>query len=154
MARFLGTFEMKVDRKGRVSLPADFRDELPGGDRRVVYVFPSPNTPAVLEAADSAYIDRLIEAVEDGADILADAEDDPVEILEEMRKLGLDDTGRMVLPGEFLDAAGIDGKAFFVGRGSRFQIRSEAAHADIRAARKARPGRVSLKLRARDAGAS
>lgn len=151
MARFLGTFEMKVDRKGRVSLPADFRDELPGEGRRVVYVFPSPNAP-VLEAADSAYIDRLIEAVEDGADILSDAEDDPVEVLEEMRKLGLDDTGRMVLPGEFLDQAGIDGKAYFVGRGSRFQIRSEAAHAEIRAARKVRSGRVSLTLRAKDGG--
>ena len=40
MALFIGTHENKIDRKGRVSLPADYRAELPSEDDRTIYIFP------------------------------------------------------------------------------------------------------------------
>ena len=47
MALFAGTYENRIDRKGRVSLPADFRAELPAEGARVVYVYPSPRGGAL-----------------------------------------------------------------------------------------------------------
>ena len=39
MALFIGTHENKIDRKGRISLPADYRAELPLEDYRTIYIF-------------------------------------------------------------------------------------------------------------------
>src|SRR3546814_13393131 len=44
MALFTGSFENKVDRKGRVSLPGRYRAQLPDGDDRLVYLYRPPNT--------------------------------------------------------------------------------------------------------------
>lgn len=49
MALFAGTYENKVDKKGRVSLPAPFRAQLPEGDGRLVYVYRSPSLIALEE---------------------------------------------------------------------------------------------------------
>ena len=49
---FLGTHTPRLDEKGRLILPAKFRDELAGGvvitkgQERCLYVFPSPSSPA------------------------------------------------------------------------------------------------------------
>src|SRR3546814_13278769 len=47
MALFTGSFENKLDRKGRVSLPALYRAQLPDGDDRLVYLYRSPNDQAL-----------------------------------------------------------------------------------------------------------
>ena len=129
MALFTGTFENKVDKKGRVSLPADFRAELPDGDERIVYIYPSPKDDA-LEACDKAFMQRLVDSIED-APLYSDEEDDlGATIVAQARKALLDETGRIVLPPDFAHLAGIDDKATFVGRGSRFQIWSPERFAD------------------------
>ena len=63
MALFAGTYEYRIDRKGRVSLPADFRAELPAEGARVVYVYPSPRGGA-LEACDRAFMQRMADSLE------------------------------------------------------------------------------------------
>jgi len=142
MALFTGTYENKVDRKGRVSLPADFRAELPVSDgRMVVYVYPSPKNDA-LEACDKEFMQRLVDSIEEEP-LYSDAEDDlGGTIVAQARRAQLDETGRLVLPPDFADVANIDDKAVFVGRGSRFQIWSPdnlAGHTkDIRSRAKGR----------------
>ncbi|MEQ8603523.1 MAG: division/cell wall cluster transcriptional repressor MraZ [Marivibrio sp.] len=132
MALFTGTFENKVDKKGRVSLPADFRAELPDEGQRVVYIYPSPRDEA-LEACDKQFMQRIVDSIED-APLYSDEEDDlGASIVANARKAQLDETGRLVLPPDFARLAGIDGAATFVGRGSRFQIWSPqrfAEHSD------------------------
>ena len=61
MALFTGTFENKVDGKGRVSLPADYRDLLTDADQRSFYIFPSPNLDA-LEACDEEFMQRVADS--------------------------------------------------------------------------------------------
>lgn len=129
MALFTGTFENKVDKKGRVSLPADFRAELPDDGQRVVYVYPSPRDDA-LEACDKVFMQRIVDSIED-APLYSDEEDDlGASIVANARKAQLDETGRLVLPSDFAHMAGIDGTATFVGRGSRFQIWSPERFAE------------------------
>ncbi|NMM44523.1 division/cell wall cluster transcriptional repressor MraZ [Rhodospirillaceae bacterium KN72] len=129
MALFTGTFENKVDRKGRVSLPSDFRAELPEGGERVVYIYPSPKHDA-LEACDKAFMQRLVEAIEDRPLYSDEEEDLNQSIVAQARRALLDDTGRLVLPPDHADHAGIEDKAVFVGQGSRFQIWSPDRYAD------------------------
>ena len=151
MALFTGTFENKVDRKGRVSLPADFRAELPDSGDRVVYIYPSPRHDA-LEACDKAFMQRLVEAIEDRPLYSDEEEDLNQSIVAQARKAQLDETGRLVLPSEQAGFAGISDKAVFVGQGSRFQIWSPGRYASHveRARARARGRTLSLKPRCGD----
>ena len=121
MTLFAGTFENKVDRKGRVSLPADFRSELPEGGERIVYIYPSPRHEA-LEACDKAFMKRIVEAIEARPLYSDDEEDLNQSIVATARKALLDETGRLVLPPDHAAHAGISDLAVFVGQGNRFQI--------------------------------
>jgi MraZ protein len=120
LALFLSTFVNKVDRKGRVSVPASFRLALTGQNFNGIIAFRSFKLPA-LEASGvdrmeelSARIDQLAEFSEDRdalSSILADAE-----------QLPFDGEGRIVLPEGLCQHAGITEAAAFVGRGRTFQV--------------------------------
>jgi MraZ protein len=146
MALFTGTFENKVDRKGRVSLPSDFRGELPEGGERVVYIYPSPKHDA-LEACDKAFMQRLVEAIEDNPLYSDEEEDLNQTIVAQARRALLDETGRLVLPPDHAAFAGIDDKAVFVGQGSRFQIWAPDRFAEHSATARARAKGRTLSLK-------
>jgi MraZ protein len=138
MALFTGRHENKVDKKGRVSLPADFRAELPRDQDRAIYVFPSPRADTLI-AVDRDYIQALSDQIEQEFDMFSDEEEDfSAVILADAQKISIDGDGRMVLPPDFLAFADIENQALFVGGGARFQIwRPEAykAHAEHTRAR-------------------
>jgi len=146
MGLFTGTYENKVDRKGRVSLPSIFRSQLPDGEARVVYVFRSPNLQA-LEACDQAFMDRLADSLEE-IDMFSDEEEDLGSvILGDARPLSLDGEGRIMIPAEHTEFAGIGERATFVGRGRRFQIWHPEIYVEHAAATRARAKGRTLKLR-------
>ena len=129
MALFAGTYENRIDRKGRVSLPADFRAELPVEGARIVYVYPSPRGDA-LEACDRAFMQRMADSLEQ-FDIFSDEENDLASIVvSEARRVSIDGEGRIALPPELIDFARIDERLTFVGRGARFQIWNPTAFAE------------------------
>ena len=148
MALFTGTFENKVDGKGRVSLPADYRDLLTDADQRSFYIFPSPNHDA-LEACDEAFMQRVADSIEEQADMFSDEEDGLSYIISSARRVQYDSTGRFVLPAEFAEHAGIDGKASFVGMNQRFQIWAPEKYAVREAEKRQRAKGVTLKLKKR-----
>lgn len=122
MPIFTGTFENKVDGKGRVSLPADFRDLLAGvDDSRTFYIFPSPKHTA-LEACDKTFVEKLVARIESQTDMFSDEEDVLSDLLASMRRVSYDSTGRFVLPDDFAQLVGIGESARFVGIGTRFTI--------------------------------
>jgi transcriptional regulator MraZ len=120
VALFLSTFVNKVDRKGRVSVPATFRTALAGQTFNGIITFRSFKLPA-LEASGidrmeemSARIDALAEFSEERdalASLFADAQ-----------QLAFDGEGRIVLPEMLCQHAGISEAAAFVGLGKTFQI--------------------------------
>jgi MraZ protein len=131
MALFIGTHENKIDRKGRVSLPADYRAELPKDDDRVIYVFPSLYITA-LEACDRTQLQLHADSIGALDQFSKEEAYFSSRILAEARKFTIDGDGRIVLPQAFIARAGIDGAALFVGSGSKFHIWQPEAYAKHR----------------------
>ena len=136
MARFAGTYVNKVDKKGRVSVPAPFRATLEALGAPLVNVKPTPDRRA-LDGVTEAYMDEVQRRL-DAMDLYS-PEREALEIREfsETLHLQMDPEGRIILPRHLLDMAGIGETVAFMGMGSRFQIWEPAAlkaHQDARLA--------------------
>lgn len=121
MAVFIGTFENKVDRKGRVSVPVQFRQMLAGQSFQGIVAFRSYRVDAI-EACGIDFMERLNDSVS-SMDLFSDAHDDLAAIIfADSQQLPFDGDGRIVLPPRLAEHAGIGERAAFVGKGSIFQI--------------------------------
>jgi len=128
MALFVGRFDNKIDKKGRVSVPKPFRDVLASEGFAGIYVFPSI-TGLAIAACGEARLRELIDRMDsDLAMFSADHDDLSTAILENAEALTFDPEGRVTLPQELLAEAGIETTARFVGRGRDFRIWEPAAH--------------------------
>jgi MraZ protein len=130
MALFTGTYaDNRIDRKGRVSLPAKFRAELPPENNREIYIYPSSDTVA-LGACDRAHMEQLRDAAGISAN---DGEDGDYDwLLENACNVTVDSGGRIIIPADLLEYAGIAETLVFVGRGHRFLVMSADSHAAYR----------------------
>ncbi len=154
MALFTGTYENKVDGKGRVSLPAAFRDTLaqlaagqPTLDRSF-YIFPSPKSGA-LEACDHEFMELVADSIEEQADMFSDEEEALSKIIADAFLVQFDSTGRFVLPPGLQEKGAITDKALFVGKARRFQIWDPEIHRSYNSDVEERAKGVTLKLRRR-----
>jgi len=118
---FISTFVNKIDKKGRVSVPAEFRRVLAGDGFQGVVVFKSLQHQA-LEACSAEHLERLSESLE--SQDLAPDELQAIEtaIFGGSYQLPFDGEGRVVLPQGLLDFAGITEEAAFVGKRRTFEI--------------------------------
>lgn len=123
---FLSTHTNKVDKKGRVSIPASFRTTLyggpvPQGTSVDMVIFPSLKAPA-LDVAPRSYLTILSEALdnpnmpEDQRDLIETA------VFGRSVEISTDTEGRIILPAKLLDYAGITENIAFVGMRKIFQI--------------------------------
>jgi MraZ protein len=118
---FIGTFENKVDRKGRVSVPAPFRQSLATESFLGIVAFNSYRSSAI-EACGIEFIERLNESVSEMA-LFSDEQDDlAATIFADSQQLPFDGDGRIMLPAKMAQHAGITDRAAFVGKGPIFQI--------------------------------
>jgi MraZ protein len=127
--RFRGEFHQKVDGKGRVSIPADFRRVLESGDPawsdgkapEFVIVYGDHRRSYLecytMEAA--AEVDEQIGALARGS-----MERRMLERLfnGQSLKTSVDDTGRIVLPQKLRTKIDLDEEAYFIATGDTFQI--------------------------------
>lgn len=136
LSTFLSTYSNKVDRKGRVSVPAAYRAALSGENFQGVIAYPSL-TDSAIEAFGRGMLERmnqerLSRSMEGGAFedvLLGGGNDSAVETIMAMaREMPFDGEGRIILPSAFFEHAGIEDRAVFVGRGSRFQIWAPEPH--------------------------
>lgn len=127
MALFLSNFTNKVDRKGRVSVPAPFRAALEAdGVAGAVALFASPVHPC-LEGFPLSFMNDLNDRLDDLALFSPEQDDLAMTIFAESVQLSIDGDGRIVLPPPLAAHAGIDGDAVFAGMGRKFQIWSPDA---------------------------
>ncbi|MHA6287227.1 division/cell wall cluster transcriptional repressor MraZ [Maricaulis sp. CAU 1757] len=152
---FLSTTSNGVDAKGRVSVPADFRAVVRGGPFDGIIVWPSFDGP-YLEGGGQALLERYQALIED-----MDPYDEARVAFERAifgaaRPLNFDANGRVTLPKEFIDHAGLDGKATFVGLGSRFEIWQPDAYEEHKSTAQsfARDNKRSLRLAPRPGGSA
>lgn len=122
MLLFLSKFLNKVDKKGRVSVPASFRAALPVVDSfHGMVAFPSPRYGAI-EGFSMLHMQKLSTQIDTFA-LFSDQRDHMAAALfAESHPLSFDPEGRVLLPPDLLKHAGIDDQALFVGQGSTFQI--------------------------------
>lgn len=146
MPLFLSTTTNKVDRKGRVSVPAAFRAALPRGGFQGVVVYESFKH-ACINGSDLGFMEDLSDNIHgdfglfsDGNEALANA------ILASARQLPFDPEGRVVLPKELIQHAGITGEATFVGLGKTFQIWAPDEYQTHRKRQRARAEQEALNL--------
>ena len=121
MALFLSTFVNKLDKKGRVSVPASFRLVLAGQSFQGIVALRSYKWPTI----EGMSIDRM-QKISDSVDQLdlfsEDQEDLTATIFADAHMLALDGDGRVILPQVLLDHAHIKDSIAFVGRGATFQM--------------------------------
>lgn len=121
MNGFVATFTNRLDQKGRVSVPASFRAVIASEGQDNLYCYPALDRPAV----DGGGV-RLRQAIEERLSVFETFSDEyeslSTAFYGESRLLKIDGDGRIVLPEEFRDYAGIEDAAVFVGQGFKFQI--------------------------------
>ena len=127
--RFRGEFTQKVDGKGRVSIPADFRRVLEAGDPSWSEGKP-PEFVIVYGDHRRAYLEcYTIDAANEVDAQIAALPRGSMErrMLERLfngqsLKSNVDDTGRIVLPQKLRDKIGLEGIGYFIATGDTFQL--------------------------------
>lgn len=145
MAVFLSTFENKVDGKGRVSVPATFRAALEKERSTGLILYPSFKHDC-LEGCGDERIEQIAEAI-DALDAFSEEAENLQTILADSVRLTIDGDGRVMLPKQMIDAAGLDGVAMFVGLGKSFQIWEPSAFQSHRSAARDRARQSGATLR-------
>ena len=146
MDLFLSTFENRIDKKGRLSVPAPFRAVL---ERRrdPLYLFKSLTEPC-LEGCGPERIGQIVDAI-DSMDSLSAEVATLQTMLSSAQEMKLDGEGRVMLPGDFIDFAELDDMALFAGIGRSFQIWLPARYRERETAARSRAridGLPSLRL--------
>ena len=144
-ARFVGRAEAKIDAKGRVSVPADFRRVIGDGP---LYACASL-TDAVIECGGADLVDLLLATIASLDVYDEDRWAMEEAVLEETQRLPIEETGRVILPKGLREHAMLDAQAGFAGRGQRFLIAAPALLAERRAAGRAAAARHKDTFRAR-----
>ena len=118
---FLSSHENKLDKKGRVSVPATFRSHLSSMGYNGFISYPSFNY-AALEACSQDRIEKLSNTIdtlnpfEEKRDYFATS------VLSESENLQFDTEGRVSISEKLLNHAKIKNTVLFVGLGKTFQI--------------------------------
>jgi len=118
---FLSTYENKLDKKGRVSVPASFRSYLSNLGFNGVICYPSFNNQSI-----EAWSQDRVEKISNSIDTLNPFEEKrdffATSILSESINLQFDSEGRISLTAKLLKHAKIKSSMVFVGQGKTFQI--------------------------------
>jgi transcriptional regulator MraZ len=118
---FLSTFVNKVDRKGRVSVPATFRSTLATQRHpNQLVLIPSFKYDAI-DGTGSDHLTEMMESL-NTLDQYSDRRDDLSLVFAESKSLQIDGEGRIVLPDDLKDHAHIGDEVAFVGLGTMFQM--------------------------------
>ena len=118
---FLSSYENKLDKKGRVSVPATFRSHLSSLGYNGFISYPSFNHSA-LEACSQDRIEKLSNTIESLNPFEEKRDYFATSILSESVNLQFDTEGRVSLTEKLLKHANIKNNILFVGLGKTFQI--------------------------------
>ena len=118
---FLSSFENKIDKKGRVSVPSTFRSHLNSMGYNGFITYPSFNHSA-LEACSQDRIEKLSSTIDSLNPFEEKRDYFATSVLSESVNLQFDTEGRVSLTQKLLDHAKIKNNILFVGLGKTFQI--------------------------------
>lgn len=122
---------IKMDKKGRVLLPAAFRDELPADDRGAFVLYHSPTVQGLVNGNSRAGFDSMLDRMR--AEVLGpkgslkvalddDAFDPAGYLSAGARTISLEPDGRFTMPAEFVEALEATDGVMLVGKVDKFQL--------------------------------
>jgi len=118
---FLSTYINKIDKKGRVSVPANFRNLIRKDEFQGVVAYGSFIHNSI-EACNMERIASINETI-DSLDPYSEERDAfATAIFGGSYQLAFDNDGRISLPEGLLELASLKDKALFVGKGKTFEI--------------------------------
>ena len=120
MSDFIGRYLNKVDKKGRVSVPASWRPKLIGENFSGI-IAQSSLVEKTIDAFPKQYLEILQSRLDENDPLLEKNEYEST-IIFGGSVLSFDNEGRVVLPDLYKNEAGISNEALFVGMGRRFRI--------------------------------
>jgi MraZ protein len=143
MDRFVSNYTLRLDAKGRVSIPAPFRSVLGRDGFDGLYCYPALDRPAV-DAGGNALMSEIEALIARFAPFSEAREQFATALYGTSETLKVDGEGRVILSEALKSHAGIAEMVAFVGLGQKFQIweperfRAELAEATqkVRALRK------------------
>ena len=118
---FLSSFENKIDKKGRVSVPSTYRSHLNSMGYNGFITYPSFNHSA-LEACSQDRIEKLSSTIDSLNPFEEKRDYFATSVLSESVNLQFDTEGRVSLTQKLLDHSKIKNNILFVGLGKTFQI--------------------------------
>ena len=154
MDRFVANFTLRLDSKGRVSIPGSFRSVLARDGFEGLYCYPALDRPAI-DAGGSALMAEIETLIGRYAPFSDQREQLALALYGTSETLRIDGEGRVVLGENLKRHAGITETVAFVGLGSKFQIwepgrfQNELAEATQKV--RALKGELSSRSAARDA---
>ena len=145
MAAFWSTYTNKVDKKGRVSIPAAFRPHLVCKAFQGVVVFPAFRG-AALECRNWDQMDEMTRTISGLPEFSPEREVLSAALFGAATPLPFDPEGRILLPKHLIEYAGIDHEAAFVGKGDSLQNWEPSALAKFMADARAQVAARGLSL--------
>jgi len=119
---FMSTVMGTLDSKGRVCIPAAFRQYLASQNTEGVYVCPSFFQP-VVEGFGQSVVEALHQRLAQHDPFFSPAHDDEAHaVISRTQLLPTDDQGRVRLPDALIAHAGLKEKVAFLGLSQKFQI--------------------------------
>ena len=118
---FLSVYENKLDKKGRVSVPASFRSYLSNLGYNGIICFPSFNNQSI-EAWPQDRIEKISNAIDNLNPFEEKKDYFATSILSESTNIQFDGEGRILITTKLLKHAKIKNSMLFVGQGKTFQI--------------------------------
>ena len=126
MSLFLSTYKNKIDKKGRVSVPSQFRSTLKSESFEGVVLYRSV-VNGCIEGCAFSRIEKISQAIE-SLDTLSEEKDAfATSILGACHQVSFDTEGRVFIPRELTSELNITELAVFVGKGQTFEIWNEKA---------------------------
>ena len=121
MDRFVSNYTLRLDSKGRVSIPAPFRSVLGRDGFDGLYCYPALDRSAI-DAGGNALMSEIEVLIARYAPYSEAREQFALSLYGTSETLKIDGEGRVVLSEKLKEHAGIADTATFVGLGPKFQI--------------------------------
>ena len=121
MDRFVSHFTLRLDAKGRVSIPASFRSVLARDGFEGLYCYPTLDRPA-LDAGGNALLKEIERLITQYSPYSEEREQFSTALFGTSEVLKIDGEGRVVLTESLKQHAAITDEATFAGLGHKFQI--------------------------------
>jgi len=121
MNRFVGNYTMRLDAKGRVSIPAPFRSVLARDGFDGLYCYPTLDRTAI-DAGGNALLGEIEKLIERYAPYSEEREELLVALYGTSETIKIDGEGRVVLTDGLRTHASITDAVAFVGLGHKFQL--------------------------------